>query len=445
MVGHRALDAKTGVQIPVSQPKLMINDKLKEIIQSYQALPNAPFSQKHISAYVRNFLKSTGFEFDENDHFIIVKPTSTDKTKRNLLLMAHLDHPGMVLKNRHEGVVLGLKNTTQIIKYLETHPIKIRLFDPKGNSIGKADVKRIIPGPRQEVEINSDFDIPRNSIGMLDVESYEENESILKLYNADDGIMVCILLYLLKEKMLGDAYNTHVAFMKHEEVHQVSSWKFAKLNPLKLTDSDLILNLECAKTRSIDEEKYGVIDYDSGIVLQLSTGDCLLGYKNPGPNLVELAIKSIAQRGGIELQIGAVGDSCDSRPLTQFALTPNICTLTIPNKYKHDGADDGMIRPEEIHTKDVATALQVLTSFSNTPIDFGNPELGASLSEKLKAEKAITNEASLQNKWVLNERLAIAYRSVVTRGYYYPESLLDHAQDFIYKLLSYAYYYAKGI
>jgi len=419
----------------------MINKTLKNILQNYQALPSAPFSQSHTSAYVRGFLKEAGIVADENSHFILVRPDSADKNKRNLLLMAHLDHPAMVLKDRNRGVILGLKDTTQISKYLESHPIKIRIFDPKGQSIGKADIKRIIPGPRQEIEISSDFNIPKNSIGMLDVESYEENEETLKLYNADDGIMVCILLYLLKEKMLGDTYNTHIAFMKHEEVHQVSSWEFAKSNPLGLSDNDLILNLECAKTESVDNEKYGRIDYNGGIVLQLSTGDCLLGYKTPGPNLVELAVKAIAKKEGTELQIGVVKDSCDSRPLTQFALSPNICTLTIPNKYKHDGADDGMIRPEEIHISDILATLKVLTSFSSTPIDFTSPELGSSLSEKLKMEKAVTNEIRLHDKEVLNERLAIAYKNMVARGYYYPESFVDRVRDFIYKYLSYSYYF----
>src|SRR3989344_300657 len=352
--------------------------------------------------------------------------------------MAHTDHPGIVLENDKRGQLLGLVGTKNIIEYLDENDIKVRVYNPAGEFIGNAKIDKIIPGPKQELWVKADFEVPRNSIGMLDIFPFDETDTTLNLYNADDGLMVSILLYLLTSKLIGNTYDVFLAFMKHEEVHQVSSWWLTRTNYINLTTDDYVLNLECLKTESIDSEKYGAVDYNGGPVLQLSNTGCLFGYKNPGPNKLELTLRQIAHTSSLKLQVGVIKDSCDSRPFTQFELTPNICTLTIPNIYKHNGADDGIIRSEEIKKADVVTCVELLTSL--TSLESSQGIVLESVSEKLKNENAVTDEVLLKRKAKLNNRLDIAYKSVVKRNYFYPQSVTDKLMDFVLKTISYLRY-----
>lgn len=415
----------------------MIDNNLKRIIKEYQELPNAPFFQKYTSEYIKDILDRANIPYVENEYLILVKPPKT--TKKKLLLMAHTDHPGIVFSGENTGQILGLIGTKKIIGYLDNNDIKIKVFSIKGAYLGKAIITNIIPGPKQEIKVATDFDIPKNSIGMFDVSTFYETEETLELYNADNGLMVSILLYLISHKLLGDTYDIYAAFVKHEEVHQVSSWWLAKTNYIGLTKEDYVLNLECLKTESIDDEKYGKINYEDGVVLQLSNTGCLFGYKNPGPNNLELKIKQIADEKKLKLQVGVIKDSCDSRPFTEFSLTPNICTLTIPNKYKHNGADDGIIRTEEVRKENIKICVQIIAQLTNNK-QILNSSL-QSTSEKLKEENAITDKNLMDHKRKLNRRLEISNLAIVKRNYFYPNNTSDFIQDFIFKIISYFRYF----
>ena len=64
-----------------------------------------------------------------------------------------------------------------------------------------------------------------------------------------------------------------------------------------------------------------------------------------------------------------------------------------------------------------------------------------SVSEKLKNENAVTDEVLLKRKAKLNNRLDIAYKSVVKRNYFYPQSVTDKLMDFVLKTISYLRYF----
>ncbi len=417
----------------------MIDPLLLQTIKQYQKIPNVPFQQKHTSEYITQCLRQANIAFKNTPYFIMVEPKKLDSMKKKLLLMAHTDHPGVVFNNNHEGKLLGLKNTHHIPKLISNGKLKIKVYDTSGKYLGVTKITSLLPGSRKKIFVEKTFDIPKNSFGLFDVADFTINKNTLHLYNADDGLMVSILLYLLCNHKLGQAFNTYTIFFKHEEVHQVSSWHFAKNNPIQLNKSDYILNLECAKTDSIDSDRFGIIDYQLGPVLQLSNTGCLFGYQNPGPNLLELELRNIAARTNQTLQIGLVKDSCDSRSFTQFAISPNICTLTIPNRNKHNGLDDGQLRTEEVFQKHISATIKILERLTNTsPTEKQTYE---SVSQKLKSQNEVTDTKLLERKQRLNNRLEVAYRDVIKRGYFYPQNLHDFLTDLTLKSISYFNYY----
>ena len=412
------------------------------IFEEYQKVPNVPFLPKFNSKFIRYYLKQKGIKYYEDPYTIIVnsKPSNEQNIEvKKIIFMAHLDHPGIVLKDTENGVMMGLNEPKKLTQLINKNPIPIIVYNPNGDFLGKALVIKFDNDFKQRVKIKSDFVISKNSFGHFDIPRFSEDTEKIYGYNADDGIMVSILLSNIL-KRIESKYDIYFVFNKHEEVFQISSWNMAKRNPLNIEKDDIIINLECLKTTSVNSKKYPVIGYENGPVLQLSNKGCLFGYKNPGPNLSELLVKKIANENNLPIQVGLINDSCDSRSFTQFGITPNICTITIPNKYKHDGADDGEIRPEEIFKKDVECVDKLLEKIiSSDPQDLSNLN-SESLSEKIKQNDDITDEKLMKHKKKINERLDIAYRDIIKRGYFYPEKPCDRVSDFILKGLSYINY-----
>lgn len=355
--------------------------------------------------------------------------------------MAHLDHPGIVFKNKEEGIFMGLNEPDSLADLISKNPMDTVVYNQKGEFLGKARVTHLGNDAKQRVKIKSEFDIPVNSFGHFDVSRFSEDETKLYAYNADDGIMVSIMLNLILERPR-TKYDIYFVFNKHEEVYQVSAWRLAKNNKLKIMPNDLVINLECLKTEPVKPGKYPYVDYEKGPVLQLTNKGCLFGYKNKGKNRAEMLIKKISEENNLEIQIGIIGDSCDSRPFSEFGITPNICTITIPNRHKHDGADDGVIRPEEIYKKDVVCVMELLEKVvSSDPFDpvFFDTK-GESLSEIIKKSDDITSKNLMKFKRNINERLNIAYRNIAKRSYFFPTNPFEKLVDFMLKAISYVYY-----
>ncbi|MBU1132870.1 M28 family peptidase, partial [Patescibacteria group bacterium] len=391
-----------------------MND-IKQIFKEYQEVPNVPFQQRFTSQFVIDFLKSNNIEYKETNYIITIKKPSRNSNGRKLVLIAHLDHPGIVLKNNKEGVFLGLIGAKKLHAALVESSIDLRVFDPKGKYIGIVQLIGLEDSPKQIVNIKADFTIPRNSFGMFNVTSFKETTDTIQVYNADDGVMVSVMLDLIRNTK-DSGFDLIFVFTKHEEVRQVSSWHLAKHNTLDIKPEDIIINLESLKTQSVNPEKYGEIDYNKGLTLQLSNIGCLFGYKNPGKNFAEVLLKDIAQRNGVPLQVGLIKDSCDSRPLTHFGLTPNICTLTIPNKYKHNGADDGKIRSEEILKKDIESVANLLVKALGSDIKTLEESKTESLSEKIKEDDDVTDLELMKERELVNERIEVSYKDIIRRG-----------------------------
>lgn len=428
-----------------NQKTLTTNTEIKNIIkifEEYQKVPNVPFLPQFTSKFIKYYLEKENVEYYENAYTIIInsQPTKDQNTEtKKMVFMAHMDHPGIVIKDKENGIMMGLNEPKELAQFIDQNPIQIIVYSPNGDFLGKARITKFNNDSKQRVKIKSDFDIPKNSYGHFDAPRFSEDNTKIYGYNADDGIMISILLNTVFKK-LESKYDIYFVFNKHEEVFQISSWNLARWNSLDIEEDDIIINLECLKTVSVNPDKYPVIGYENGPVLQLSNKGCLFGYKNPGPNFSELLVKKTAEKYSLPIQVGLINDSCDSRPFTQFGITSNICTITIPNKYKHDGADDGNIRPEEIYKKDVEYVEELLEKIvMSDPNNVLNLNTD-SLSEKVKQNDDLTDENLMKYKKKINERLDIAYKDIVKRGYFYPEKFIDHISDFILKVVSYINY-----
>jgi putative aminopeptidase FrvX len=416
-----------------------LNSNLLKILQEIQEVPSSPFLPKPQKRFVKSFLKKNQIPFTEDSHSIIANPVKNPSAPK-LVFLTHLDHPGFVLKNNKEGIAFGSVGLPRLKKKL---PIPLKIYSPSGKFIGKGHLSRI-KGRNISTEI--DFDVPINSFAQYDIPYFSETSKSLKLYNADNAIDTAVLLHLLTQK-LNSKFDLYFVFNFHEEVHQISAWSFSKRNPLGIGTQDIVVNLEAPIIENQKNKYLPSVNYLKGPVLKLSNIDLVFGYKNPGVNMAETLLKTVSKRHKLPLQVGITKGSDESRTITYFGLTPNIVTLAIPNRFKHNLGKSGQVVPESILKKDVFVFTKLLrkivasspNSLKKTNLDKDN------MSQKLKVNSSLTNESIQLHKAQLNTRLAIYYRSVIKRGYYYPQTIFDHLQDLSLKLLFYLQFFVHHL
>lgn len=414
--------------------------ELTKLIKDYQVIANAPFAQKNTSKFITDYLDLHHIDYTKSNYGIFIHKKGSTANTQKLILMCHTDHPGIVLKNATEGVFFGSPHLERFVGKSQ----KIRIFNEEGLYVGSGYITGITDLYTQRVGIFADCPVKKNYIAHLDIKPFEEDVDKMYLYNADDGINVSLLLYMVTQPYDSDL-DLFFCFMIHEEVHQISSWKIASTNQLNITDEDFIVNLECLKIENILDGKYSCANYENGLVLQLSNTGCLFGYKDNRPNLSESLIGLAGLRACVPLQIGVIKDSCDSRPFSFFNLTPNICTITIPNRYKHNESNSGAVICEEIYKRDVYHMINLLEQLLHIKkVDLDDLSSEDIFSTKLKKHDDVTDKSLMYSKYVLNSRLNISTYPVVMRGYYYPKNLSDLIADFLFKALSYVvYFYIK--
>jgi hypothetical protein len=408
----------------------MLDKRLKKIISEFYDIPAAPFCINQKSEYIKSYLTNKGLEYEETPYYI----SSTIRESRNgkrILFFSHLDHPGFIFKNNREGIALGTLYLDKIKKYA---PISV--YSPSGEYLGDVELEKASGLGNRDVEISSDFDIPKNSQGLWNTGNTKFADTKILGRSHDNDIVTCLMLNSIEEVSEGE-YGIHFVFTKHEEVLQQSSYNISRNNSLNISEDDIVINLESMKVYPITKEReYSNLNYDDGPILNISEKSCL--YNTKGRNLAESMINNISEKKDVKIQRGLAGGTSDARHIVEFGLTDNVVTLNIPNRYKHN-TDGKSIRPEEALIKDVLSVSEILKNIlRSSDLDFSknSKDIQVDSTKKLIEERKSLN--------ILNRRLDIASHDIVRRGYYFPKSILDCAKDFFWKSLSYIYYIAKN-
>ncbi|MBU1200096.1 hypothetical protein KJ953_01005 [Patescibacteria group bacterium] len=411
---------------------MRLNQHLLELLQEIQEIPSSPFLSKPSKEYIISLLTKYNVPFSFNHYSIIARPVQNPGATK-LVFLTHTDHPGAVLKNNRIGILFGSVGLGRLGKQL---PIPMKVFSPQGKYLGKGEITHIEKSRKIGTKI--DFDVPKNSFAQYDFPYLKNTPTHIKLYNADNGIDTAVMLHLLS-KRIESGFDLYFVFNFHEEVHQISAWHLSRHNPINIGSRDIVINLEAPIIENQKNKFCPPVNYENGPVLELSNLNMVHGYKNPGKNLAEVLLKTTAHRYKLDLQIGATKGSDEARAITNFGLTPNIVTLAIPNRYKHNRGSDGQVVPEEILKKDVVIFSKLLSKailFDPKKLNKISTKM-TNLSLQIKKNDCITDKDVQLQKAKLNDRLDVYYKAIIKRGYYFPESLKDSFQDFALKLLFY--------
>ncbi len=407
-------------------------------------VPNVPFLPKPRINYLTELFSRHKITYTQNAYSIIVESNSTPGASK-LVFMTHLDHPGIALRTATRGKFFGSAGfvtigTERLHEFLKDKPAPLAIFDTEGNFAGKGKLVGVSTDARQDVQIETSVEVKPNYMAQWEMPWYEEKADHVYVYSADNDVPTAAMLSLILNPQHSSDWHIVYVFNFFEEAHQISSYQLAKQNMLGLTAKDFVVNLECK------EIFIGEREIVNGVVLQLGESGCVYGYKFTEPNLAELAFETIAAEQKIKLITGITKGSCDARSFSNFKLTPNIVTLAVPNKFKHNTGENNEIVQEKIAKQDITDLEQLMRAIVHTkPGEVsknGTDKKGQAFEYKRAAETPSnsTNKTLMKHKKVLNNRLALAYKRVIKEQKPYPDNFRSTILDGIYKALSYARY-----
>ena len=225
----------------------MLDKRLIKIIKEYYEIPSAPFCVGQKSEYIKSYLSNKSLEYEETPYYISSILRESTNGKR-ILFFSHLDHPGFIFRNSRGGIALGTLYLDRITEYA---PISI--YSPQGKYLGDVELKRAYGLGNRDIEVSSDFNIPKNSQGLWNTGETKFTDSKILGRSHDNDIATCLMLYNIDNVSKGE-YGIQYIFTKYEEVLQQSSYNISRNNSLNISRDDIVVNLESMKVYPISKD-----------------------------------------------------------------------------------------------------------------------------------------------------------------------------------------------
>jgi len=378
-----------------------MNANLLDLLHRIANTPNAPYLYSASRDLIKQILANAKIPdlSVEQDEFAFYARIKRGNPKKQLIVITHIDHPSIVLKNSKYGIAFGSVGYERISQNLALSPIPIKIYDSAGNFQQLAHVHHFaVKGGTPIVSIHASKPVLSNSHAVWDVSPIEQNNGVIKMQNADNGAVTAVALQLLIDSTEFNDVDLQVIFVYVEEVHQIASTGIAARGstPFGQIDKEtIIINLEAMEVEISDIEK-GLIQelnlpcpkYDGGVLIKVNDGQLVYGYQFPEiENQAELLVKHIAETENINHQYTISTGSTDAKSFSLFPLTPHIITLAVPCKWKHNYGAKGEFIPEEIYERDLHNTLAVLKLAVNKASKasfISSPKTLFSLSHELK-------------------------------------------------------------
>jgi putative aminopeptidase FrvX len=222
-----------------------------DILANIAAVPNASFSPKPRINFVEEFLMRVDCQLEKTDAAIIARAGNIGANHK-LILMSHLDHPGVTIKSCKEGIFWGSSYARVITKNAHSTAGELRIpldiYSGDGEFLGLAYVTGFSGVANENVSIEADFDVPPNSQGLWNVETHNVIDENIINRSLDNDLPTAILLSIIASE-IKISYEVVFVFNLYEEVFQYSSYSLARENYLEIASEDVIINLESMKVQ----------------------------------------------------------------------------------------------------------------------------------------------------------------------------------------------------
>ncbi len=420
---------------------------LDQLLRDIASTPNAPFLYGPSRKMIERMFSDHPDVAIQKDEFALYVRVKHGHSSRRVIVVTHLDHPGIVLKNSRHGIPFGSVGYERIVEHLTRAPIPVRVYDLNGAYQQLAyltDFKMWRGSPM--VSLQAKNFISPNSHAIWDVPTFEKNNGIIKMHNADNGAVTAVAMELLNTSTHMENIDLEVLFVYVEEVHQISSTGIALRGKTPfgaIDDHTFIINLEAMEIESntlekslIDKFGLSFPNYDAGVLIKVNDGQLIYGFHFPNLiNEAELVVKTAATELNIAHQYTITTGSTDAKSFSLFPLTPHIVTLAVPCKWKHNQGSKGEFVPEEVYERDLENTLALLKAVIQ-PIQQTQDKLKLSLNAKLKENGY--GLSVKQVKKLRNQRVSImkAAQPRLRKGVYFDTSLREFIEFNFWRVAS---------
>lgn len=354
-----------------------LNASLISNLEKFAEIPNLPFFYEPTASKVIIALEHYGFsrghneycnknsekiwETDEHGIYALIR---RGNPKHRLLVVTHLDHPGIVLDGNRQGIPLGSVPIESLESRIRSEGIPIKVYDKHGK-LNDYDTLTEIRQHRHRTKVRTRNKHPRNSQAIWDIDTFSLTENFIGMINSDNMLNTAIILEVINNLLRTEDLPIDVEFMFGyvEEIKQISATGIALRSetPLRKIDNNtVIVVLESASvftpneyTPVISRLELSPAQYDRGIVVRINDLNLLYGQKVASPNLGEMYLLDACLSTGVKYQQSLLGGTCDATPFTLFTSTPNIVGITIPTQNKHNVCNTGEIKQEVTAIDDV--------------------------------------------------------------------------------------------
>ncbi len=407
---------------------------MRDIIEKIAKTPSSPFVYLPSKTLIQELLIDSQINnlTVVDDEFALYARVYRGSPRYKFIVVSHLDHPGIVLKNKFQGIPFGSVGYERISSYLHRKKkIQIRIFDPEGKYIGLGFITGLsLRRNSPFVKIDTPYHVPKNSHGLWDIPDYSIENDIIKMQNADNGAVTAVAIQLLRDINTIEDIDLQVIFTYVEEVHQISSTAIAyqgKTPFYPLDESVYVINLEAMESE-IDSSDFPIIkklklhkpNYEDGFLLKINDGGVIYG--NTKINHLESWVQEIASTNGLNFQYTISKGSTDAKSFSFFTNIPNIITLAAPCKWKHNIGQNGEFVQEEVYEIDLNNILMVIKNILiSSPPKNNIVSLTKRLNE-IKYGDTIETTRKIKKQRI---RIMLAAQPRLKSGGYYSKTFLE--------------------
>jgi len=320
-------------------------------------LPTAPFHEAAVARHMASTLSMFGFTVNQDRFGNLLARCRRGNDARPLALVAHMDHPGLVVTRRAARHVVIAEVLGEIEPGVLAPGTPLRFYDKHGTCAGEVQeylpaIGRLRPGVRASVRGSIEDD----AFAMLDIAACQRVQGFLALRAADD-LAQCACLLLVAERLatLNEAMDVTFVLTRAEEIGLVGATLVAQSRVL--SREAIVVSLECSKALPGAELGHGPV---------IRVGDARQSF-DPRGELLLLAAREqleqtrslLASGDGYAVQRQLMGGgSCEASAFMAYGYMATGLVLPLGNY--HNADSNGQAAPEYIHVRDLCGAVDLL-------------------------------------------------------------------------------------
>ncbi len=401
-----------------------------KLLKEIDTIPNVPFLWRAPAEFVVQRLREIGVvdkQIAQDEKAVYVR-IRRGQPVHQCVVDTHLDHSGIILHNREQGLVLGSLGSHRLNNWTP-----VQVFDVSGQSLGRAHIKQ---RRGRKVDVKASSAIGANSHAIVETGELVVEGGMVKMRTADNQAASVVAIELIKEVLhTPHEYpnvDLQVVFTFVEEMHQVSATLVAHdmCTPLGALSSDsLIIVLEAAEMKSAANKALADFkspNYGGGPLIRVNDSEFVFGqaFPNEGNRAEDLLLHARDELGEFGFQHTVAGGSTDAKSFSLEGVSPHIACLVVPTKYKHNWGPGGEFRCEEFKYQDLNVTLRLLKK----SLQFREkvPLHSDAISQELRAINVLTGK-ELRRLQTERYKIARSFKPRLSKGKYFGDSFQEKA------------------